>query len=520
MKRELRSLTDSDRAKFLDAAHVMWTTSTEDGKQLYGDAYTSIHNFVIEHSIASNNIDCDAYHDGSGFFTHHFALTNSFDASLRAINPEVTLHYWDFTIEGQAIKDAGEIPSYLLQVSPIFTDEWFGSVDENYHIADSRWKHSRMTAKSDAARGNKIVPNSFSMIRSYWNNNNDKEVVRRMFDVCGFEATNKAIPACSSHYSLLNSDTLATFQVLSPGVGHGPMHVHIGGMGGECETAIKSFMERWKDVLEPEITTEEIINLGLNSTIAEFGEHATRMDVFRARITGEYFHFYRAFWRSHICARDNTAQLLKCPESCDDTMAVEDCKCEIPDLSDDFDTIENVYYCIVDEASRETFSKLFSQDFITDMVKMIATSSLYEGEMIESASPIDITFWVIHPTLERLLMAKRLPSVVSMASSPVSKWPSVDGSDETWLEYSYYSYPANTKIKYKPEGFTCRGHAADDAVLPHHLPMIDGFANYADTDHDKKVSNWEYFMASNPNDPNGLDYVYDSFTWSHCDSAL
>jgi hypothetical protein len=33
------------------------------------------------------------------------------------------------------------------------------------------------------------------------------------------------------------------------------------------------------------------------------------------------------------------------------------------------------------------------------MVYMLSTMSSIEGEMLESSSPIDILFWVIHPTL-------------------------------------------------------------------------------------------------------------------------
>ena len=30
-------------------------------------------------------------------------------------------------------------PSYLTSISPVFTDEWFGAVDENNHIMNSRY---------------------------------------------------------------------------------------------------------------------------------------------------------------------------------------------------------------------------------------------------------------------------------------------------------------------------------------------------------------------------------------------
>lgn len=85
---------------------------------------------------------------GSGFLTHHLALTNTFEASLRSIDPSVTLPYWDFTIEGEEILLKGERPSYMMEVTPIFSDTWFGSVDSFNHIADSRWEALIFSRKS------------------------------------------------------------------------------------------------------------------------------------------------------------------------------------------------------------------------------------------------------------------------------------------------------------------------------------------------------------------------------------
>jgi hypothetical protein len=45
------------------------------------------------------------------------ALTLSFDTSLRAVDPSVILPYWDFTIEGQQIKDLGELVFACIHIS-------------------------------------------------------------------------------------------------------------------------------------------------------------------------------------------------------------------------------------------------------------------------------------------------------------------------------------------------------------------------------------------------------------------
>ena len=174
VKREIRSLTPEDRTRFLNAAHTLWEYSTEEGRKVFGGDFTSIQTFVEVHSQASNDMLCDSFHGGTGFLTRHLALTNSFEAALRAIDPAVTLPYWDFTIEGEEIYELNKNPSYLMEITPVFSAEWFGSVDIDHHIADGRWAHSAMPMAQDE----NMTQNSYGYIRSYWNNNPDSEVTR------------------------------------------------------------------------------------------------------------------------------------------------------------------------------------------------------------------------------------------------------------------------------------------------------------------------------------------------------
>ena len=176
---------------------------------------------------------CDQFHEDTGFLTHHPALTNSVEAAIRSVDPSVTLLYWDFTIEGQAISDKGESTAYITEVTPVFSPEWFGSVDMNNNIADSRWAHTMMPRQISTS-GDK---NSYGYIRSYWNNNPDPGVTCHLFDLCGIEAVQKKVPSCGRYYEILNSATLGQFLTKSPADGHGPMHFGIGGMWGGCTQA-------------------------------------------------------------------------------------------------------------------------------------------------------------------------------------------------------------------------------------------------------------------------------------------
>lgn len=71
-----------DREKFLEAAATIWKYSTEDGQLIYGEKFTGIDTFLEIHLNSSNDIMCDSYHEGSGFFSHHIAISNAFDAAL------------------------------------------------------------------------------------------------------------------------------------------------------------------------------------------------------------------------------------------------------------------------------------------------------------------------------------------------------------------------------------------------------------------------------------------------------
>ena len=512
VKREIRSLTVSDRERLLDAMAAMWTHDQASGEAKYGPRFTSIETFVAAHSMASNDIMCDQFHEGTGFLTHHLALTNSFEASLRSVDPSVTLPYWDFTIEGQVITNLDKNPSYMLEITPVFTDEWFGSVDTDNHIADSRWAHTLMPRQMDVASG---VRNSYGYIRSYWNNNPDPEVSRRLFDACGVEAVHKKIPACRNHYDLLNARTLGDFLMLAPADGHGPMHVQIGGMWGGCTEGYRAFYTKWAHVLEANVTNKEVAAMGYKTW--KWGMRAPRKTMVETAIMGEYFHIYRSLWRSHMCAQDGTPGLLVCPDTCSEDTPFDDCSCEVPGLYTGETTWRNLLPCMLNSAeNRDFFERTMPAELLEDLTVMVSTSSVLEGEMIESASTADVLFWMIHPAIERLLAAKRLPDVTTMNGFAFGQWPDVSGHNESWLQYSYYDLKRK-RNPFMKDAYTCYGHAENDLVFPVALPLTEALERSTDANADGIVTNVEFFRALDPNLPDSNDYVFDNFDWTHCD---
>ena len=134
--------------------------------------------------------------------------------------------------------------------------------------------------------------------------------------------------------------------------------------------------------------------------------------------------------------------------------------------------------------------------------------------MLESASPADILFWMIHPVIERLLAAKRVDGVDHFGTTEYTKWK--DPNSEEWLQYSFYSQAKGENPHY-PEKYECYGHGKDDDVLPVDLPFTRAMDKYADANKDGRITNYEFYLALDPNNIDGNDYVFDHFHWDHCE---
>lgn len=144
VRREIRSLTDSDLFDFMDAMAVLWFTDKETGQSLYGDDYISGSNLLEVHYFQSSWPDSDHSHEGQGFLSSHVTMTNMLESSLQLVNAAVTIPYWDFTIES-----ALGIPVYE---SPMFTAETFGSIS-----ARSSWNYTTSTILEGAIQDGRFA---------------------------------------------------------------------------------------------------------------------------------------------------------------------------------------------------------------------------------------------------------------------------------------------------------------------------------------------------------------------------
>ena len=97
VRRELSTLTDSDREEFLDAFATLWTLNTVDGKAKFGETYKSLFYFATLHNDGGANSVCDEFHGGLGFVNNHLYLSAYLEQSLQLINPKTSLHYMEYT---------------------------------------------------------------------------------------------------------------------------------------------------------------------------------------------------------------------------------------------------------------------------------------------------------------------------------------------------------------------------------------------------------------------------------------
>ncbi len=121
------------------------------------------------------------------------------------------------------------------------------------------------------------------------------------------------------------------------------------------------------------------------------------------------------------------------------------------------------------------------------------------GDQLSAESPFDPSFWVIHPTIERLWMWKKLQTAPGDEDA-VAKTKFRSFKDEAW------------PTKGAAQVVGCSGHAAHDDV-----PFVERDSG------DKKgkvfYTNQELYDLADPTTDTGLKYMYEDFTWEHCAEA-
>ncbi len=360
VRREIRSLMKNDLDDFLEAMHTLWGLDTHAGRKLYGKDYVSIQDLTAIHLERSSAMKCDHMHVGLGFLTNHVVLTNLFERAVLAVDPRTPLPYWDYTIDGEFVQDAGN-PDMVYD-SVLFTEDVFGnaSTDTEFTIKSGRWAYTRLPQYQWNA-----THNSYGLPRAPWNNNPRPYITR----VRATDDTVFPYPTCADHFNLTREDDsyyLWAYDVEDNP--HGPVHTTLGGW-------------YW-------------VNDGVWDTMAEI-DGIVGQDILTLK--RESYKWWKAFYRMGK---------LDCPSACPLPVPEASCTCS---CNEEVTTLEQVVEYTANMTITWEWEHLPSADQ-AKMIDLMCKSGVIEGDQIEAASPYDPSFWPIHPTVERLWQLKKLSS--------------------------------------------------------------------------------------------------------------
>jgi hypothetical protein len=458
VRREIRDLTDTDYQTFINSSYQISLYSDDEGQSRFGSDFHNMTYISKFHFFSASQQDCDHIHEGNGFLLQHLKLTYMFDASLRAVDPSQSLPYWDFTIDATDglgsynnvlyVSDGfGEI---LTPMDLISGYQYAYDTITNGRIYNGKWANLTVTRNSYYPTLNY----GYGFLRSPWGMNPSPYLSRFAFDF------QKPMPSCSDHYDLLEYTDMMDFFVESSYAPHASVHSTLGGFYG-C------------DVLNPLVAEGYIKSI----------DYVTE-------ICGEWDFIMKESWRkNYIIPRNNCA----IAEPIEDSFCGYDCPSSTK--SDLMDFVLPQISLLGADTDKEN-----TRDVWLAFICGGDGGKIFVGDHLESSSAEDPSFWVIHPTLERLLHAKLLAG-----GFETEDWTTDSVNDFVCNHPDCYS-STDDNITYRES--CCYGHYEDDQLLD----AINGDASSG-----SYYTNAEMLSMVDPRtDSYSMPYIYDHFKWSHC----
>mmetsp|Transcript_38693 Transcript_38693/g.48888 ORF Transcript_38693/g.48888 Transcript_38693/m.48888 type:complete len:583 (+) Transcript_38693:62-1810(+) len=383
VRREIRKLFPDDRDDLLDAMKIMWSVSDEEGKALYGERYMSVRSLLVYHQTLAGDRTCDHMHDGYAFVSAHSALSFLFEQSLQAIDPKVSLPYWDYIYDIEEWNRVEVQKRWDFTQSELFSADFFGITDEETHyIADGRWANLVVPLVSDLdeEERNEVPHNAYGQIRAPWANNADPHLIRGQ-NVCGSLTTKNVDKAgrCASLESLWGYNTFENFMYYISYMPHGRIHLLTGG-AFFCDEAYEKLYDL--PIKPSDIDAIRSLSFAMQKDLYRWGK-------------------------------------LECDEK-------RECYC--PDL----DLIlkdEELINEVLNDALFSLHLTSYSRSVKEKLVETICNSKLVPGDQLQSSSSYMPEFWPIHPNVERMYQVKKLGTRVPKFSDET--WP----QKGTWLIY-------------------------------------------------------------------------------------
>ena len=456
VRRELRRLTDEDRNDFFDVLVYLYKVTNEEAIAEYGPAATSMHKLLSSHlSLSVSDMHLDHLHGGLGFLTHHTALTSRAEFAMQAINPRVTMPYWDYTIDSQMMKQQGV---KTLSSSIVFTKDWFGALDTEEHtVTEGRFAYLKVPQQTTNGTDSGFPVSPYGYLRGPWNLN-ESPYLTRFVGSCG-NSHEFAMPSCGAALELvLNTDTwVDTGNLIKQNSIHDGAHLYAGGVGGECT----DIAEKIKEVVGSNVTR------ALIQTMPAMMQWMWRVHILKPPL---------------LCSPG-----IPCAFTCTNNVTVATILIE--ELLGHYGFAEEAIEWKNNTRQHEAFDMLFCQ------TKVIL------GDAVDAGGAVDPTFWPIHPTLERLYQFKTLVNPLKSLY-----WPSGGVSSN---EFDDDDTPCDT-IWYSSN---CKSHHSYDTTAFSALQK-DSTGNYARS----LPTNKDLLHSFSPaNGGYAMPYIYEDFKWDHCE---
>lgn len=477
VRRNIKKLTDTERGDFFDAYLTMYRLNTSIGHLKYGANFKGLKDYVGAHLSAAGKRNADKFHDGMGFLTQHAALTNEFETSLQSITPYISVPFWDYTEDGELVHKHKNLDVAWEQ--ELWSADWFGNATSPEHfVEEGRFAYQKVFTSHEAD----VVKNPYGIMRAPWNVGKSLHLTR-VHKFCQTSLGYDSWPYCPDHYNLTFGAEYGSFYeyIWTAGyVPHGPIHYYIGGYTN-CENE------------ESMLKTFQKLNLGQ--------QHV------------DYFSQWMIFlpknlWRSYM---------TESPRYC--SMDANQTECHMQCLLDynNKQDVEDFWKTVYDNVKDLGMSRVDnSADWLMSLeewqsrglMKYYCETPFTPGEQIEAASPLDISFWPIHPTMERLFQYKRLVNDFSNTewanpNDDYTEYCTQGGNEKDMEEYM-------GRTPDDDMGTLCDGHHADD------MTMFKSVVKEASGEYKKlATSNIELLRMINPSDYQ-VSYIYEDFTWEHC----
>jgi hypothetical protein len=376
VRREIRSLTDTDRAAFFKALRYLYTMKEDTGKERWGEKFQTMEYFLYKHLDGAGRTDCDHWHDGAGIVTHHMAFTLEVEQALQAIDPSIAMPYWEYSRDGYDYANWWD--------SEIFGDNWFGQAvptSADHGMNKGHWSDLKFPVGTayrdnwDFASERSLNPfvNAYGYMRAPWNKNPNPHLGRHNTT---YGKSLMKMPNCDYIHGCFQSNSVEKLHDCLNDATHGPVHILIGGAWGEGEQFA-------------------------STKVVDFLQGPDKLI------------FFKNLWRMGY---------TRCPTTCDSTDTdPASCACAIPDeYLSTYGALSILQSAGIYDLIKAKLHDS-SEETLTKVLRVLEDPGV-AGDMFSSAAAYDPSFWAVHGTLERIMSLKRARMEITPQPSFDSRW--------------------------------------------------------------------------------------------------